>query len=161
MDNEVEAQKFKDILSIILESKKKCKILVNNVGVCGEGIPGMIHFHTQPLWNIYKVLNVNVNTLSIVTQHMIKVWERDALATKGTLGCIITFSTLAALSPQQVLPLFCASKRYGYELNKSLANENPRVDFVIINQKFTSRPKTFIKESFDKITQSSGNLRIF
>mmetsp|Transcript_11362 Transcript_11362/g.17156 ORF Transcript_11362/g.17156 Transcript_11362/m.17156 type:complete len:85 (-) Transcript_11362:126-380(-) len=37
------------------------------------------------------------------------------------------------------------------ELNKSIAEENPMIDFVVVTQRSSTRPKKYVADSFSKI----------
>ena len=52
-----------------------CRILINYVGMCSEGADAVYKFHSQPLWNVFNMLNVNVNTQTILTHHMVESWN--------------------------------------------------------------------------------------
>lgn len=101
--------------------------------MCSEGADAVYKFHSQPLWNVFNMLNVNVNTQTILTHHMVESWNNQ----DHPKAAVITYSSLAALSPQQILPVYGATKKYALEFTRNLARQYPWIDFEVVNARHT------------------------
>ena len=93
LECDTEAWNFKEVLTLVLKDLN-CRILINYVGMSNEGTNSYL-YHTQPLWNVFNLLNVNVNTQTILTHHMVDSWANRA----DGKAAVITYSSIAALSP--------------------------------------------------------------